>query len=415
MRLLSTTVLVAVLAFGAVPAYAGHPPRSASAEPVISASAADTVKAREHFFGAENVDAAGRVRSDRVILSWFSVASVAAAIDGHVVLLDSYIHKGEDRPNYVPTTTNEVAALRPEAIFIGHGHFDHANTGGELAARTGALIVGTPEHCDQARAQAVDFGGADTTIRCTAAVGRGSKPGAEVNQLAPLGDGITVTALKHLHSAPEPPDGENHETSVAGGGLPEASQVLLHPPGQGTVTGLATSGDEGSTMLYQFRIGKFALTWHDSVGPLRERAPQIFSLLRALPPTDVQIGSTLGFNDPGNGQRDPVDYMAALKPKLFFPIHHDFVAEYGVSKSLEGVFRREMAKRGPLPTEVRWLYDPFDYLRPSLMSFDVEAARFAGRRECLSRRSPVGPREPATHQRRERRVRAIGAGPPRSS
>ncbi len=373
----------------AAPAQAGHPARSVSAEPVIAASAADTVKAREHFFGAENVDARGRVRSDRVILSWFSVASVAAAIDGRVVLLDTYIHKGEDRPNYVPTTTNEVVALAPEAIFIGHGHFDHANTGGEIAARTGALVVGTPEHCDQAREQAIAFR-PGAQIRCTAAVGRGSAPGAEVKRFKPLGAGVDVSAFKHLHSAAEPPDGEGHETSLRGLGSPDASQILLHPPGQGTLQGLATRGDEGSSVLYQFRVGKFTLTWHDTVGPLRERAPKIFSLLRGLPATDVELGSTLGFNDPTNGQRDPVDYVATLKPKLFFPLHHDFIAEYGVSKGLEGVFRREMAKRGPLPSEVRWLYDPFDYLRPSLMTFDVEAARFADRRECLSRRSPIG-------------------------
>ncbi|HYH58415.1 MAG TPA: hypothetical protein VD790_04250 [Thermoleophilaceae bacterium] len=112
---------------------------------------AETIAARQHFFGAENVAADGSVRSDRVILSWFSVASVAAALDGHVVLLDGYIHKEESLPNYVPTTTDELAALMPEALFIGHGHFDHAAKGGEIIARTGAFLVGTPEHCDQAK------------------------------------------------------------------------------------------------------------------------------------------------------------------------------------------------------------------------------------------------------------------------
>lgn len=373
-------------------AHAGHPDRRATAEPVIAAAAADTVKARRHFFGSENVDSRGRVRRDRVVLSWFSVASVAAAIDGRVVLLDTYIHKAEDRPNYVPTTTNELVALAPEAIFIGHGHFDHANTGGEIAARTGALVVGTPEHCDQAREQAKAVAGPVKPVRCLAAVGRGSAPGAQVNVLTPLGDSVAVSALKHLHSAAEPPDGENHETSVVSAGLPDPNGVLLHPPGAGTAGGLATSGDEGSTLLYQFRVGQFSLTWHDSVGPLRERAPALFGVLRRLPRTDVELGSTLGFNDPTNGQRDPVDYMATLKPQFFYPMHHDFIAEYGVSKGLEGVFRREMAKRGPLPTEVRWLYDPVDYLRPKLMTFDVEAARFADPGSCLARRSSIGRR-----------------------
>jgi L-ascorbate metabolism protein UlaG (beta-lactamase superfamily) len=366
-----------------------QPPRR---EPVIAAAASDTVKARRHFFGSENVDSAGRLRRDRVVLSWFSVASVAAAIDGHVVLLDTYIHKAEDRPNYVPTTTNELVALDPEAIFIGHGHFDHANTSGAIAARTGALVIGTPEHCDQAKAQAESVEGPKRPVRCLAAVMRASAPGAQVREISPLGGEVGVTVFKHIHSAAVAPDGEGHETSVASPGGVDVNSVLLHPPGQGTVAGLATSGDEGSSLLYQFRVGQFALTWHDTVGPLRERAQGIFPLLRRLPPTDVELGSTLGFNDPTNGQRDPVDYLVNLRPKLFFPMHHDFIAEYGVSKGLEGVFRRELARRAPVPTEVRWLYDPQDYLRPQLMTFDVESARFADARSCLARRSSIGRR-----------------------
>jgi hypothetical protein len=331
----------------------------------------ETIAAREHFFGAGNVDAAGKPRADKVILSWFSVGSLAMAIDGHVVLLDTYIHKGEAEPNYVPTTTDELVALKPEAIFIGHGHFDHANTAGQLAVRTNALVMGTPEHCDQVKAQAEEFAGEPVLVNCVEAVPRASDPGALTTNLRPLGKGVGVTILKHLHSAAVPPDGEGHETSLAGGAVPDAAQVLLHPPGPGTVAGLATSGDEGWSLLYQFHVGRFRLTWHDSVGPLRENAPQVLPLLEKLPPTDVELGSTLGFNDPTNGQRDPVDYLVRIKPKIFLPLHHDFIAEYGASKSLEGVFRRELAKRDPVATDVRWLYDPQDYLRPSLMTFDV--------------------------------------------
>src|SRR5829696_6166288 len=53
---------------------------------------AATVAARERFFGAGAVDRAGRVRRDRVILSWFGVSSLAAAFRGHVVLLDTFVN-----------------------------------------------------------------------------------------------------------------------------------------------------------------------------------------------------------------------------------------------------------------------------------------------------------------------------------
>jgi hypothetical protein len=76
--------------------------------------------------------------------------------------------------------------------------------------------------------------------------------------------------------------------------------------------------------------------------------------------------------------RDPVDYLEALRPKIFYPVHHYFTAEYGMSKGGEGIFRREMARRSGLRTEVRWLYDPYDYVRLVLMTFDPDDLRFAG-------------------------------------
>jgi L-ascorbate metabolism protein UlaG (beta-lactamase superfamily) len=371
---------------------------AASPAAAHAALPAETVAARQHFFGAENVAADGSVRADRVILSWFSVASVAAALDGHVVLLDAYIHKEEDLPNYVPTTTEELVALAPEAVFIGHGHFDHAAAGGEIIARTGAFLVGTPEHCDQAKQQAAAYAGQAVDVRCLDAVTRASEPGKEVNVLRPFADRIEVTAFKHVHSAAEAPDGENHETTLGSAPLPDPRLVLLHPPGPSVLGNLATEGDEGSSILYQFRLGDFALTWNDTAGPLRERAPQIFDLLSALPPTDVEVGAVLGFNDPTNGLRDIVDYVERIRPQVFFPVHHDFVAEYGASQRMKGVMEREMARRGEIPTELRWLHDPQDYMRPALMTFDPLDSRWApgdaapAPRSCMRSRLRVRPR-----------------------
>jgi hypothetical protein len=338
-----------------------------------------TIKAREHFFGAENVSADGALPRGRVILSWFSVASYAAAIDGHVVLLDAYIHKGEDRPNYVPTTYDELAELRPEAIFVGHGHNDHAAKVGEIAARTDATVIGTPEHCDQTRAQAEAFAGRALPIRCVEAVARGSQPGAEIRELRPLGDDVCVSVLKHVHSAAEPPDAEHRDPQLVPPPLFDPTAVLVHPPGPSAVPGLADqAGDEGSSLLYQFRIGRFALVWNDSSGPLRERAPHVPDVLRKLPPTDVHVNAVIGFNNPTNGVRDPVDYLVALRPKLMFPNHHDFVAEYGAGDDFEQYMVRELSRRQDAPsTELRWMRDPYDYLRPSLMKFDTEDARWA--------------------------------------
>lgn len=325
------------------------------------------------------MDAKGGVRRDRVILSWFSVASLAAAIDGHVVLLDAYIHKGEEQPAYVPTTHTEVAALAPEALFLGHGHGDHSGLSGEVVAKTGALLVGTPEHCDQVKERAAAFAGRPVPVTCVPTVTRGSAPGAQVVEIRPLGPGVCVTVVKHVHSAAEPPDAEHVEhPGLIPPPLPDPGLVLLHPPGPGLVTGLAGSGgDEGSSLLYQFRVGRFSLIWNDSAGPIRERAPQMPNVFRRLPATDVQFGAVLGFNEPTNGVRDPVDYLEHLQPRVFLPLHHDFVAEYGASDEHETLMRNEIARRQGIRTELRWLNDPVDYLRPALGTFDPRDSRWA--------------------------------------
>ena len=352
--------------------------------PAAAARAAElpeaTIEARQHFFGAENVAADGSLPRGRVILSWFSVASYAAAIDGHVVLLDAYIHKGEDRPNYVPTTPDELAALRPEAIFIGHGHYDHAAMAGQLAARTDATVIGTPEHCDQTKAQAEAFAGRVLPIRCIEAVDRGSAPGAQVRELRPLGDDVCISVFKHVHSAAEPPDAEHRDPQLLPPPLVDPTLILVHPPGPSAVAGLAdTDGDEGSSLLYQFRVGRFSLVWNDSSGPLRERAPQVFDVMRRLPSTDVQFNAVLGFNNPTNGVRDPVDYIKAIRPKVMYPTHHDFVAEYGSGDEFERYMHREMARHEGLAqaTELRWMRDPYDYLRPGVATFNVNDSRWA--------------------------------------
>ena len=82
----------------------------------------DLVRARQLFFGAENVDPrSGRVRHDKVIFSWFTNASYAVSLKGRIILLDSYVHRAETVPGRTPFVVEDLVSLRPEAIFLGHG------------------------------------------------------------------------------------------------------------------------------------------------------------------------------------------------------------------------------------------------------------------------------------------------------
>lgn len=359
-RLLAAVLLVAGSLLAA-PAQAASGPTAAT-----PADLAKTIAERSRFFGAENVDQrTGALPRDEVHLAWVSVATFAAALDGHVVLFDAYIHKAEQERAYVPATTQDLIALQPEAIFLGHGHYDHGQLTGPIAAATGATVVGTQGHCDQASADA------GKQLRCVVAFGADAKFGAQ--KAISVLPGVCTTALLHVHSAAEPPDPERDPTNPAVG-TPDPGVILEHPPGPGTT--LIAPGDEHGTVLYQLRIGHFTLTMHDSSGPLKEEAPEVFPVLRSLRPTDVQVGALVSFNNPTNGLRDAAMYVDALQPDVFVPSHHDFVGgEYGGADDYEPQLERELASYDVDP-EVRFLYDPYDYVRPNLLRFDVDDPRW---------------------------------------
>ncbi|MGH2830968.1 MAG: MBL fold metallo-hydrolase [Actinomycetota bacterium] len=340
------------------------------------APADEGVALRQRYFGYENVDSVtGAVRPDRVILSWFGVTNFAAAINGHVVLLDAWVPHGE-YSGYVPSTPLELAKLRPEFIFAGHSHFDHTADAGTIikAGVSPITVVGTPEQCAQIRSHA-----APATAACIEAVPAGAPFGATgaLNSLIP---GVGISVIKHVHSAAEEPD-----PSDAGGPHapaappPDANAVVHHLPApQDTADLAAHLGDaENGTLLYQFRIGDFALVWHDSAGPLKEVAPGVLTQLEGLPaPTDVELGAIMGFNQLTNGLRDPRMYIERIRPKIFVPIHHDNWAP-GVSTRgenyqpiVEAELQRIPAGRRPI---LRFISDPQDYVRPEVLTFDVNS------------------------------------------
>ncbi|MFA5891788.1 MAG: MBL fold metallo-hydrolase [Actinomycetota bacterium] len=322
------------------------------------------VVARARIFGIENVDATGNVRSDRVILSWFGVSNFAMAIGGHVVLLDAWIPKGE-YSGYVPISPQELAALSPEAIFVGHSHFDHLADAGLIIEASDPVIVGTPEHCAAARSFT------EHPVRCEEIAT--SSPG-DMAEISTLGPDVDITVVRHVHSGAKPADTTDPHAPL----LPptDPGAVLNHPPSPAdSLHTLSHLPDpEGGSLLYQFRIGNFSLTWHDSTGPLKEDAPEVFNTLRALPPTDVELSAIMGFDQFTNGLRDPRMYTEALEPKLLVPEHHDNWAPPVTSRgeNYRPALEAELAK---IPADsrpaLRFISDPQDYVRPEVLTFEV--------------------------------------------
>ena len=320
------------------------------------------IEARQKLFGEEHVNAeTGEIDNSKVILSWIGVSNFAAAINGKVVLLNAWIPGGNES-EYVPVTTEELAAASPEAIFIGHAHYDHIDHAAEISEASGATIVGTPEHCEAVRADAGNPDG----ITCTEALGSNPAPGTTAK--AEVIEGVDITALAHVHSAHKVPDTEDESKGIfPGKELDSGAQGDL-----GQLIG-ALGEDEGGTLMYHFQVDDFSFVWNDSAGPIKEDAPELMDVMASLPPTDVQLGAIMGLNQYTNGLRDPRMYIEALKPEVFVPTHHDNWSSpiTTAGKKYEPYLTEELNR---LPAESRpeviFLSDPEDYVNPGKLTFD---------------------------------------------
>jgi L-ascorbate metabolism protein UlaG (beta-lactamase superfamily) len=321
-----------------------------------------TVAARRRFFGDDSVDERGRIDPHRVLLSWFGVAGFALAIGGEVVLLDAWVPRGTTSPRR--TTPTELAALRPAAILIGHGHFDHAADLEAVLAATDATLVAAPPVIDRARRRLKG-----RPLHAVEAVPPDAPAGTvSASDLPGLPD-VTVTTLIHHHSRLRPPTGTRWTVTPR----PDPSVLRRHRPRLRDLAHLAAHLPDrcGPSVAYRIERHGFALVWHDTTGPLDPHAPEVLAALRCLGPADVQVTAIQTFNQLTNGLRDVATYVEAVRPRLLVPCHHDDwlppITAPGAryAAPLDRVLAELPVDARP---EVRFLRDPDDYLTAGRLS-----------------------------------------------
>jgi hypothetical protein len=373
---------VAALATGAlvVPAAGAD----ASCRPVVPADLSKAQRSlaagvRAKYFGAEHVDRrTAAVDCSRVYVAWLNNSSLAASLNGHVVLFDAFFPT--HHPGYIPTDAWEMGDLVPEYLFIGHGHYDHAQEAPRVLNRSKrTVLVGTPEHCEQIRTAL----GTKHRPRCVATVAKKGAPLGSRGQLDDLIPGVDISVVTVPHSAADTPDPANPKGPYGPTPfVPAYRSRLAHPPapiGQpdrqiddGVQPG---DGAEGGDNLYQFRIGAFSFVYHDTSGPVKV-GDATWTSLRALPPTDVEYAAVVAFDTATVGFRDSRIITEALRTREFSPLHHDDWNEALGSEawSYEDPVRSEFNK---IPAERRpridWLFDPSDYLAGGVRSWDPRA------------------------------------------
>lgn len=397
-----------------------------------------TIAARVKFFGANNVDPnTGAVRDDLVILSWATNSTEVASIKGRIVLLDTYINRPELPPapgqpdlRRSPLSPQDFIDLQPEAIFLGHGHGDHADNAAYIAKWLDIPIYSTPETCavmqqDVARMfndpNAVNGGVKiipnGNPVTCIPLVTAGSVPGAEIVHVDQLEPVACIVAFKHIHSGSVPPDKdfpsfgpgsanqiiptsdprELGPTGTAGKGTLYPSLTSLTPgatpvPGQMNLTTTGFGGTAGPiSMFYQFILrgdNNFTFVWHNTTGPLKEGVgsdpglpspavgAHLFAIMDSLPQTDVEFGSIVTLDVTNNGTRDSILYQQHIRPQVWVPMHQTDATP--ISSALiykNGFLKQQVAMNALVRPEIHWKTDPDDFLKTEI--FDPKDPRWA--------------------------------------
>jgi len=329
------------------------------------------IAARQKYFGSENVAPDGTVRRDRVILSWTGVSSFAAAFNGHVVLLDGWIARGNScfpsgvpcpkiwnhSMAYVGSTDKELANLTPTAYFFGHSHFDHA---GDLPtivrANPDIRVFGAQEHCDDINAEV-------PTAKCIAVFPSSAEIGAIAELPARTAPGVGITAVKQPHSGS---GGEDAPFTWQGA----CAQTADYPVDPNEPMSWAGPNSGYIAIAWQLRVGHFAVTWQDTAGPIRSASgtytagsgqvyhgTQISAALEKLPRTDVRLGAVVV-----SSKSVMIDHLRALQfPKVFIPLHGDPCFSRSRAEIQQYIDDKLTPNERP---RLRFLSDPVDYVKP---------------------------------------------------
>lgn len=337
-------------------------PLPAAPQPV----SADAQAARDRLLGPGATDTA------QVKLWWVGVASFVVSMGGHLFLLDAWEIVGLQE-DYLPLGREDLVAIQPEAIFIGHGHFDHAGDMGYVAGRTGAPVIAGAATCATAREQASPDGN-ENTFSCLVLGDPNTPLPGTLQHIRVWEDMEEVTVLRHTHSNADPSD-------LTAGNLPLIffPELLVYLRNLNTdpkeiqyffesIDDEAGNSPPGGAWAFHFKQGDFTLLWHDSAGPIADGKPyaqEIQCALDSFPScVDLQVGTIVGFGAFTSGLRDVSLYLRHAHPQVSLPNHHDAWAPVlgPGDEAYESQWRAEVASL-PYPPELDYLKDPEDYLR----------------------------------------------------
>jgi L-ascorbate metabolism protein UlaG (beta-lactamase superfamily) len=244
---------------------------------------------------------------DTIVLRWLGVSNYELAYRDQVILFDTFYSRvWPARPLGVLPSEFK----RADAVFIGHGHWDHIADAPEVAKQTGAKVYGGPPTTEWLKAQGVPDGQLVTW------------KGGESQKF----DGFTIQAIHANHAAGRPEPVNKMMTLYAQlvpdfYGRPQTADetaeiTRLRRRGAG---GPRINAEGTLTYLVTFDNG-YRIVYADTAGaPSAEQR----AALAGIPRTDIGIVPYTGRFNTTLQNKDAMAIVEAFKPRVVLPSHHE--------------------------------------------------------------------------------------------
>ena len=274
--------------------------------------------------------AIGGATPPRSVLSmrWLGTTNFEIVYRNQVILMDAYYDRGP-RNRSIGFTPSQVT--RANAIYLGHGHFDHMSDAVSVAAQTHAPVIGAPT----ATAKAMELG-----LPAAQAITVTGK-GGEIQHY----DGFTVEPILAQHSNLSPTVLGAFQaaiTAAIGAPTPEQSAAEAAILARGTFDQRVIT--EG-TIAYLFTFDNgFRLIYRNSAGPITPY--ETAAMARIGGSTDVAIVAYIGQYAAERQIAATLPIVKLYHPKLYLPAHHDEIAGTFLDIGTEPMF---MAIRDSMP------------------------------------------------------------------
>lgn len=239
-----------------------------------------------------------------MVLRWLGTSAHELAYRDQVMLLDAYYDRG---PRTRPLGFKREDVKRANAIFVGHGHFDHVADAPFVAARTGARVFGGPPSIEWARS-------AGLPERQAIVV-----KGGEIEKF----NGLSVQAILAHHAVLRPEVGPKfREALELAWGEPTETEKKQEAEVRARGTSDARVITEGTiAYLFSFDNG-FRLIWLDSAGPITDGERKV---MQQIGRTDVALVAFQGHHLMSNQIAATLPLMKLFNPRVFIPTQHDEV------------------------------------------------------------------------------------------